>query len=317
MNKQPTAVILPKKPGKMSLRVKQDIKMNSGLYLLALPVLIFYAIFHYKPIYGVLIAFQNYSPSQGMSGSPWVGLAHFRDFITNPYFGRLFLNTLTISIASLIFSFPAPIILALLINELGEKWFSRLVQTVFHLPNFISLVVICGFVVNFTASDGVINDIIAFFGGNRVSFLNKPQYFVPVYVLSDIWATVGWNSIIYVAALTSVDKELYEAATIDGANRWVQTLKVTIPGIMPTIVVMLLLRIGGLLNVGYEKIVLLYSPVTYETADVLSTYVYRKGLQEQNWSFSAAAGLFNSVINFILLIAANQVSKKLGDGSLW
>lgn len=304
-----------KKP--LRIRIKRDFKTNGTLYLLALPVLIFYILFHYKPLYGVLIAFMEYSPTKGMMASPWVGFKHFADFLSNPYFFRLLGNTLKISLSMLAFSFPAPIILALLINEIDTRWFRNSIQTVFYLPNFISLVVICGMIINFTAADGIINDFVALVGGNRVSFLNYPQYFLPVYVISDIWTTVGWGSIVYIAALTAVDRELYEAAVIDGAGRWKQTLHVTIPGILPTVIVMLLLRIGSLLNVGYEKIILLYNPITYETADVISTYVYRKGLLEQNWSYSTAVGLFNSIINFILLIGANQISKRFGDGGLW
>lgn len=299
------------------VRLIKDIRMHKGAYLIVLPVVVFYILFHYKPMYGLIIAFKNYSPAKGIMGSSWAGLKHFEDFLTNPYFWRLMRNTLTISLSNLIFSFPAPIILALLLNEIKNKAFLRGSQMIMYIPHFISLVVICGMIINFTDIDGVINDLLNVFGIERKAYLNYPQYFVPIYVISDIWQGIGWNSIIYMAALTGIDTSLYEAATIDGAGRWKQTLHVTIPGILPTIIIMLLMRIGNLLSVGYEKVILLYNPLTYETADIISTYVYRKGLLEQNYSFSTAVGLFNSIISFILLIGANTLSKRCGEGSLW
>ena len=299
------------------VRLIKDIRMHKGAYLIVLPVVVFYILFHYRPMYGLIIAFKNYSPAKGIMGSSWAGFKHFEDFLTNPYFWRLMRNTLTISLSNLIFSFPAPIILALLLNEIKNKAFLRGSQMITYIPHFISLVVICGMIINFTDIDGVINDLLNVFGIERKAYLNYPQYFVPIYVISDIWQGIGWNSIIYMAALTGIDTSLYEAATIDGAGRWKQTLHVTIPGILPTIIIMLLMRIGNLLSVGYEKVILLYNPLTYETADIISTYVYRKGLLEQNYSFSTAVGLFNSIISFILLIGANTLSKRCGEGSLW
>lgn len=298
-------------------RLCRDLRINGGLYLLLVPVALFYILFKYKPMGGLLIAFENYSPSKGMLASQFVGLEHFKSFVTNPYFWRLMRNTVIISCSSLIFGFPAPIILALLLNELFNKRFQRVIQLVAYLPHFISMIVICGLITKFTADRGIINDLLSIFGVDRVSYLNYPQYFVPIYVISDIWTGVGWSSIIYFAALTGIDKQLYEAAVIDGANRFKQVIHVTIPGIMPTIVTMLILQIGNLLNLGYEKIILLYNPITYETADVISTYVYRKGILEGSFSFSTAVGLFNSVLNFMLLIIANTVSRKAGEGSLW
>ena len=309
----------PELLGKKSFakRLGRDLRMNGGLYLLFIPVALFFILFKYKPMGGLLIAFENYSPTTGMLGSDFVSLEHFKSFVSNPYFWRLMRNTITISGACLIFGFPAPIILALLLNELTCKRFQRGVQLVAYLPHFISMIVICGLITKFTADRGIINDIMAFFGAERVSFLNYPKYFVPVYVISGIWTDIGWNSIIYFAALTGIDKQLYEAAVIDGAGRFKQVLHVTIPGIMPTIVTMLILQIGNLLNLGYEKIILLYNPITYETADVITTYVYRKGILEGSFSFSTAVGLFNSVLNFALLYIANTVSRKAGEGSLW
>ncbi len=298
-------------------RLGKDIMMHKGAYILAIPVILYYILFCYKPMYGLIIAFKDYAPIKGIMGSEWVGLKHFKDFITNPYFWRLMKNTLTISISNLIFSFPAPIILALLLNEMKSKFFLRFSQMIMYIPHFISLVVICGMIHRFTSSDGVIVDFLALFGFERKSLLNFPEYFVPIYVISDIWAGVGWGSIIYMAALTGIDSSLYEAAVIDGAGRWKQTWHVTIPGILPTIIVMFLMRIGQLLSVGHEKIILLYNSLTWETADIIASYVYRKGLLEQSYSFSTAVGLFNTVISFILLMIANNLSKKLGEGSLW
>lgn len=299
------------------VRLIRDIRMHKGAYILILPVIAIFVLFSYKPMYGILIAFQNYSPTKGISGSTWVGFKHFHSFLTNPYFWRLMKNTLTISLSSLVFGFPAPIILALLLNEVKNKAFLRGSQMIMYIPHFISLVVICGMIINFTDMNGVINDILALFGVERKVWLNYPQYFVPVYVISGIWQGIGWNSIIYMAALTGIDTSLYEAATIDGAGRWKQTVHITFPGILPTVIIMLLMQIGNLLSVGYEKIILLYNPLTYETADIISTYVYRKGLLENDYSFSTAVSLFNSIISFILLIGANTLSKKCGEGSLW
>ena len=298
-------------------RLKHDMAMNWSLYLLFLPILLFYILFRYMPMGGLLISFENYSPKKGITGSEWVGFAHFISFFQNPYFWRLMKNTVWISLSNMIFGFPAPIILALMLNELRSKKFQHGIQLVAYLPHFISMIVVCGLVLKFTSDKGIINDFLALFGVERKSFLNIPKYFVPVYVLSGIWTDVGWSSIIYFAALTGIDQQLYEAAIIDGAGRWKQTLHVTLPGIMSTIVIMLILQIGNLLNLGYEKIILLYNPITYETADVISTYVYRKGILEGAFSYSTAVGLFNSVINFALLIIANTISKNAGEGGLW
>lgn len=297
--------------------VAHDFSVNKSLYLLVLPVMAFYFIFHYLPMYGAIISFENFKPQLGIFGSPWVGLKHFKDFLSGNYFGSLLFNTLRISFSSLIFSFPAPIILALLINELKCHRFAKIVQNITYMPYFISMVVICGLITNFTLDTGVVNYILGFFGFAPKSLLNYPQYFVPIYVISDIWQSIGWNSIIYLAALSAVDPSLYESAVLDGANRLKQTIHITLPSISATIVTMLLLRIGNILNVGYEKILLLYNDSTMSVADIISTYVYKKGLIDLSWSFSSAVGLFNSTINLIFLIGANRISKKLADISLW
>jgi putative aldouronate transport system permease protein len=226
-------------------------------------------------------------------------------------------NTLIISLASLGFGFPAPIILALLLNEVRIKWFKNIVQTVTYLPHFISLVVIIGLLKEFTISTGLINDVLAFFGMTRFPLLQKPEAFRTLYVASEIWQTIGWNSIIYLAALSGVDEQLYEAARMDGANRWKQTLHITLPSIQSTIIILFILRMGSIFTVGFEKIILMYNPATYEVSDVISSYVYRSGLLDMNYSYSTAVGLFNSVMNFTLLIFANKLSKRFSKTSLW
>lgn len=312
--KQTTASIPGPSRGKV---IANDFKRNRSLYLMALPVIIFYLMFFYMPMYGAIIAFKNYAPYLGIMGSPWAGFSHFRHFFTGPYFGVILKNTLRISLTTLVVGFPAPILLALLLNELRSARYAKLVQNITYMPHFISLVVICGMIKTFTLDTGVVNTILHFFGFERTSLLIQPKYFLPVYVISDVWQTVGWGSIVYLAALSGIDESLYEAAKIDGAGRWRQTLHITIPGILPTIVIMLILKVGNVLNVGFEKIILLYNDSTSSVAEVISTYVYKKGLIEQNWSFSTAVGLFNSVVNFLFLILTNYFSKKVTDVGLW
>jgi putative aldouronate transport system permease protein len=268
-------------------------------------------------MYGALIAFKDYSPGRGFARSPWIGFDHFIRYFNGPYFWRLLRNTFLISFYGLLFGFPAPIILALLLNEVRHSAYKRTIQTITYLPHFISLIVICGMITDFSLSTGLFNDIIVFFGGQRFPLLQQPNLYRPIYISSDIWQGVGWGTIIYLSALSAIDPQLYEAAMIDGANRFKQLIHVTLPSITPTITILLILRIGNLLSVGYEKTLLLYNPATYETADIISTYTYRVGLLEQNWSFSAAIGLFNSLVNFTLLIMANKFSRKISETSLW
>lgn len=298
-------------------KITQDFKKYKYLYLMVLPVLIYYIIFHYAPLYGATIAFKNFSPGKGIMGSPWVGFKHFEAFLSSVYFWRVFSNTLMINILELLFGFPAPILLALLLNEIRNSAFKRTIQTVTYMPHFISLVVVCGMIVDFTSSEGVFNSIITALGGEKVLFLQKPEYFRTIYVASGIWQQIGWGSIIYLAALSSIDPSLYEAAYMDGAGRLRQLWHVTLPGIAPTIVILLILNLGKMMNVGFEKIILLYNPATYETADVISSFVYRRGLRESNWSFGSAVGLLNSVINLVLITASNKISRKLNETSLW
>jgi putative aldouronate transport system permease protein len=284
---------------------------------MALPVIAYYVIFHYVPIYGLAIAFKDFAPRTGIIQSPWVGLEHFRSFFQSYYALRVIRNTILINIYQLAFGFPAPIFLALLLNELRSNTYKRYIQTITYLPHFVSLVVVCGFIKDFTASDGVINDIIAFFGGPTSNLLGRPELFRTIYVSSGIWQEVGWGSIIYLAALSAIDPGLYESATIDGAGRIRQIWHITLPGIAPTIVILLILRIGRMMSVGFEKIILLYSPITYETADVISSFIYRRGLVGFEYSYATAVGLFNSLINFLMLVGANWLSRKYSETSLW
>ncbi|RTE10898.1 ABC transporter permease [Paenibacillus whitsoniae] len=297
--------------------IKKDYRKNKWLILMALPVVAWYILFHYVPMYGVIIAFKQFSPVKGIWASNWVGLKHFYDFFNSISAWRVIRNTLLINIYQLIFAFPAPIILALLLNEIKSKYFKKTIQTVTYLPHFVSMVVICGMIIDFFAKSGLINDIIAYFGGSRTIFLVEAGWFRTIYVGTGIWQGIGWGSIIYLAALTAIDTELYEAATIDGAGRWRQFSHITLPGIAPTIVILLIMNIGHMMSEGYEKVILLYNPSTYETADIISSYVYRRGLVEANYSFSAAVGLFNSIVNLILIVAANYTSRKVNETSLW
>lgn len=295
----------------------KDILKNKYVYLMLLPVVLYYIIFWYWPMYGAQIAFRDFSPGKGIWGSEWVGIQHFREFFNSRYFVRLLRNTLLLNVYDIIFGFPAPIILAILINEIRNDLFKRSIQTITYLPHFISMVVICGLITDFAASDGVFNDILRAFGIDSIPFLLRPEWFRTVYVSSEIWQTLGWNSIIFLAALVNIPAELYEAAKIDGAGKLKQLFHITIPSLVPTIVIMLILRMGKIMNVGMEKILLLYNPATYETADVISTFVYRKGILEMSFSYSTAVGLFNSVISFILVVTVNRISRKLTESSLW
>lgn len=290
---------------------------NRSLYLMIIPVLIFFILFHYKPMYGAIIAFKDYTPALGIAESPWVGWDNFTRFFSSVYFGRLIRNTILLSFYSLLFGFPAPIILALLLNEVKNKKFKGLTQTVTYLPHFISMIVVTGMLVDFSMTSGLFNDIIELFGGERSPLLQNPDLYRTIYVASGIWQEIGWGSIIYLSALSGVDSQLYEAAQIDGAGKWKQLIHVTLPGIAPTIIIMFILKMGTLMNMGYEKTILLYNPATYETADIISSYIYRIGLLEQDWSYSTAIGLFNSVINLVLLLITNKIARKCGETSLW
>lgn len=295
-----------------------EIKKNKWIYIMVLPVLAYYIIFCYGPMYGAIIAFKNFDISKGIWGSDWVGAKHFVDFFNNVHFSRLLKNTFLISFYQIFWGFPAPIIFALLLNEIRHNKFKRVVQTATYLPHFVSMVVICGLIQSFVGRDGIITDILVSFGMERTNMLLKPEYFRTIYVSSEIWQQVGWSSIIYLSALSGIDQQLYEAATVDGAGRFKQALHVTLPGILPTVITMLILRLGQVMSVGFEKIILLYSPITYETADVISSFVYRKGLGESfQYSFTTAVGLFTSLINLLLVVISNKMSKKISGTGLW
>ena len=301
----------------MLQRLKMDFKRNYQAYLMVLPAIVLIFIFCYIPMYGVLIAFQNYRPQTGFLGSEWVGLANFAEFFSSPHSWKIIRNTLFISVYSLAIGFPCPIILALLLNEVRCQAFKRTVQTISYMPYFISTVVICGMLKSFLAYDGVFNEIIKGLGGRPFNFLSSASLFPSVIVFSDRWQFVGWNSIIYIAALTNIDPNLYEAARMDGCGRIRQIWHITLPGIVPTITVLMILSIGGLLSANSDKILLLYTPMTYETGDVIGTFIYRRGLKGGDYSYSEAVGLFETAINFLLLIFANWFSQKTTENSLW
>jgi len=290
---------------------------SKTLYLMFLPPLLYFLIFQYAPMIGNLMAFQDFSIVKGFFHSPWAGTKYFREFLTDDYFWQVVRNTVLINVYSLLFYFPAPIVFALLLNELRGRGFKRVVQTITYVPHFLSTVVVAGMLVNFLASDGLINELRGLFGAEPVTFLALPEWFRTIFISSDIWQGLGWGSIIYLAALTGIDPQLYEAATLDGASRWKKMLHITLPGISTVIMVMLLLSLGHMLSVGFEKILLLYSGPTYETADVIQTYVYRRGLIDSDFSFAAAVGIFQSVLSFVLVVSANQLSRKLSGARLF
>jgi putative aldouronate transport system permease protein len=297
--------------------VVKDFNRNKYLYLIFLPVAAYFILFHYKPMYGIILAFKQYKPTLGITGSPWVGIHNFVRFFNDFYFFRLLKNTFLLSFYSILWGFPVPIIFALLLNEVKNKRFKKLVQTSSYLPHFISIVIVCSIIKQFSLTNGLFNDIIVMLGGERSQLLQQAANFRTIYIASSIWQQFGWNSIIYFAAISSIDQVQYEAAFIDGAGRFARIWHVTLPGIMPTIVMLLILRMGSILSVGAEKILLLYNEATYNTADVISTYTYRKGLIHGDMSYSTAISLFNSAINIIFLSATNYISKKLSDISMF
>lgn len=300
-----------------SQRVIKDFKRNKGIYLMLLPVLIYYAVFHYGPMYGAQIAFRDFNPSRGITGSQWIGMENFQEFFNGIYFWRLIRNTVTISLLDVILGFPAPILLALMLNEVTSEKFKRFVQTMSYLPYFISVVVVVGLMIDFFARDGLVNGILGLEGPDRIGFLSNPNYYWALYVGSGIWQTFGYGSIIYLAAISGIDPQLYDAAKVDGAGRFRQLLNITLPGIAPTIITLFILRIGAMLSIGSEKTILLYNPLVYQTADIISSYVYRTGVLNGDFSLTAAVGLFNSLINFSLLLLANAISRRRSETSLF
>jgi putative aldouronate transport system permease protein len=290
---------------------------NLDLYIMLLPVLVYYFIFHIQPLYGLQIAFKDFSASLGIWDSPWVGLDQFKRFFSSYYFERLLSNTVGISLYALVVGFPMPILLALLLNEVKWLKLKKFVQNITYFPHFVSVIVVAGMITIFTSQDGFVNIVRGWFGQESLNFLTEPEYFKTIYVISHVWQHTGWTAIIYIASLAGINPELYEAATMDGASKLKKMLHVSIPGILTTIMIMLVLQIGSLLDVGFQKILLLQNPLNMESSDVISTYVYRTGILQGNYSLSTAVGLFNTLINLTLLVTANKLVKRMTNNSLW
>ena len=297
--------------------IAKDWRQNKALYVILLPVLLYFLIFCYLPMFGLVIAFQDYSPALGVLKSQWIGVENFTEFFNSYYFGRLLKNTLVLSLLDLVFGFPAPIILALSLNEVNNRRFKSTLQTVSYMPYFLSLMVVCSLISDFCNPGGVIQSVVQSISGNKLGLLSRPEAFPPIYVISNIWQGVGFQSIIYLAAIAGIDQEQYEAARIDGAGGWRQAWHITLPSLASTIVILLIMRVGSTMSVGYEKILLLYNPGIYSTSDVISTFIYRKAFTDNNYGFSTAIGLFNSVINTALLLITNRISKKLSGSGLF
>lgn len=298
--------------------LRKSMRKNWDLYVLISPVVLYFIIFHYIPMTGIQLAFKNLMPLQGVWGSPWIGFDHFTRFFNSYYFWDLIKNTLGISVYSLAVGFPIPILLALMINEVGGKRFKKIVQTVTYAPHFISMVVMVGMITMFLSPQtGFINGIIGLFGGEPIYFMGEPGKFKTIYVLSNVWQNMGWASIIYIAVLANVDPQQHESAVIDGANRIQRILHINIPSIMPTIVILFVLDMGQIMNVGFEKIFLMQNDLNRIASDVISTFVYRNGILGAEYGFSTAVGLFNSILNFTLLIVVNAIARKTNETSLW
>jgi putative aldouronate transport system permease protein len=299
-------------------RITDHLKREWQLYVMLLPTIIWLLVFLYKPMYGLQIAFKDFSVFRGVSGSPWVGLEHFNTLFENDQFIRALKNTIILSFYGLLFGFPMPILLALMFNEVLNQTFKKTAQTIVYLPHFISSVIIAGIVITaFSPSAGIVNTVLGWFGYDAVYFLTKPEWFRPIFVGTGIWQEAGFQSIVYLAAIAGVSPTLYESAVVDGASRWQMMWKITVPSIMPTIIIMLIIRIGNMLEVSFEMIILLYQPATYQTADVVNTFIYRQGIQGGQYDLAAAAGLFNAFVAFVLVMTANTISKRYSRTSLW
>lgn len=303
---------------KKVIKLGKNIRKNIGLYIMLAIPLAWYIIFKYIPMYGLQIAFRRFNPTLGITKSPWVGITYFKQFFESYYFKDILWNTVSLSLFTMVIGFPMPIILALLINEIKNTKFKKAIQNITYMPNFLSIVVIVSMLTLFSNRDyGLFNKITGLFGAAPVDFMSKPNYFQPLYVFSNVWQYMGFNAIIYIAALSSVDQELYEAASIDGATRMQKIIHISIPCIMSTIIVLFIMRIGNLMSVGFEKVYLMQNSVTLSASEVTSTFIYKNGIQKGQFSYSTAVGMFNSVINFILLISANFISKKSTKTGLW
>ncbi len=303
---------------KPNRKIWNQVKRDYELYLFLLPIIIIYLVFKYYPMYGIQIAFKDFSPSRGIWGSEWVGFKHFIDFFDSYNFWTIMTNTLTLSVLSLVFSFPAPIIIAIMLNQMLAKRYKKIVQTVIYAPHFISTVVLVGMLnVFLSPNSGIVNHIITLFGGDPIMFLADEGWFRPLYILSGVWQETGFATIIYLAALAGVNPELHEAAIMDGASKWKRVMHVDIPSILPTIVILLILALGNIMGIGFEKAFLMQNDLNYATSNIIPTYVYEIGIQKAQYSFSTAIGLFNSVVNIILIITVNRIAKKLTETSLW
>ena len=300
------------------VRIVDHLKREWQLYAMLLPTIIWLLVFLYKPMYGLQIAFKDYSVFRGVAGSAWIGFEHFDNLFNNDQFLRALRNTIIMSFYGLLFGFPVPILLALMFNEVLNQTFKKSAQTIVYLPHFISSVIIAGIVItSFSPSAGIVNTMLEWFGIDSIYFLTKPEWFRPIFIGTGIWQEAGFQSIVYLAAIAGVSPTLYESAVVDGASRWQMMWKITVPSIMTTIIIMLIIRIGNILEISFEMIILLYQPATYETADVVNTFIYRQGLQGGQYDFAAAAGLFNAVVAFILVMTANTISKRYSRTSLW
>lgn len=300
-------------------RLARDIDRNKYVYLMLIPILVFYILFKYGPMTRIIIAFQDYKVFKGISGSKFIGLKNFETFFNSKDCWRLIRNTLLLSAYSIAFHFPLPILLAIMINEVKHSGLKRTMQTISYMPHFISVVVISGLLRNFCSSTGIINSIMSFFdpGNASVNLLSKPEYYRTIHIVSSMWSEVGWDSIIYLAALSGIDTQLYEAAYIDGANKIQRILHVTLPGLIPVITVQFIMRVGRVMGVGYEKILLLYNPTIYETSDVIATYMYRYTFMNSKYGLGAAVGVFNSAVNIFILVTVNSLFRRFTEDSLW
>ncbi|QUL57029.1 sugar ABC transporter permease [Paenibacillus tritici] len=305
---------IPQEPGRRLIR---QIARRYDLYLMLLIPITWYLVFHYGPLYGLQIAFKNFNPGKGILGSSWVGFEHFQRFFDSYYFWRLLWNTLSINLFSLLIAFPVPIMLALLINEIGSKRYSKLLQNVTYIPHFISVVVIVGILTVLLSPSGPVNMLIQALGGTPTRFMESAAWFKTIFISSNIWQNMGWQSIIYIAALSGINPQLYEAAKMDGASRIRRIWHVSLPGIVPVIVILLILDIGQFMNIGFEKILLMQNNLNLESSDVISTFVYTTGILKGEYSYTAAIGLFNSLINLTLLLLVNRFARKTSDTSLW
>ncbi|MFI3228282.1 MAG: ABC transporter permease subunit [Clostridia bacterium] len=302
---------------KLQIWKKQAIRSRYLLMMMSIPF-VYLIIFQYMPIYGLQIAFKDFNPFLGVKESPWVGFYHFKDFFSSTYFWRLIRNTVVISLVNLAFTFTFPIIVALQINEINNKYFKRTVQTIVYLPHFISVVVVSGLVLSaLSLRTGTVNQMLTTLGFAQIDFMGQASLFPFILAIADVWQGTGWASIIYLAAMTSIDPTLYEAAVMDGASRLKQVINITIPSIMPVIIIQFILKVGHLFNVSFQKILLLYNERIYETADVIATYVYRRGLMGQEYSFGAAVGLFNNLVNLAMLLTFNYICRRISETSLW